>query len=134
MSQGALIDQVVEQFNQQDAHTIDVLMVASLQLQRPDKTIPWPANEVAWAECTPYQSLIGSLMYIVIGTCLDISYTVGRLASFLDCYGPEHWEVAIQVLCYLNGTRSFCLRLGGTAPLQLVGYSDSDYTNCVKNC
>jgi hypothetical protein len=81
-------------------------------------------------ERTPYRSLIGSLMYIAIGTRPDIAYAVGRLASFLDCYRPEHWQAAIRVLRYLKGTRSLALRLSGQNSLCLVGYSDSDYANC----
>jgi len=69
-------------------------------------------------------------MYIATGTRPDIAYAVGHLASYLDCYGLEHWEAAIQVLRYLKGTCLLCLRLGGTNPLQLIGHSDSDYANC----
>ena len=69
-------------------------------------------------------------MYIAIGTRPDIAYAVGRLASVLDCYRPEHWEAAIRVLRYLKGTRTLHLELGGQHAAQLVGYSDSDYANC----
>jgi hypothetical protein len=69
-------------------------------------------------------------MYITVSTQPDIAYAVSRLASFLDCYGPEHWEAAIQVLCYLKGTCTLGLRLGGASLLKLAGFSDSDYANC----
>jgi len=69
-------------------------------------------------------------MYFSVATRPDISYAVGRLSSFLDCYRLEHWEAAIRVLRYLKGTRSYALTLGGKAPLTLLGYSDSDYANC----
>ena len=68
ISQTALIDQVVKQFNQHDAHPVDVPMVAGLQLRRPDKKDPVTPKIAGWAECTPYHSLVGSLMYIAIGT------------------------------------------------------------------
>ena len=130
ISQTALIDRVVDQFNQRDAHPVNVPMVAGLQLRRPDKNELVSPEITAWAERTPYRSLVGSLMYIAIGTRPDIAYAVGRLASFLDCYRPEHWEAAIRVVRYLKGTRSLALRLGGSDPVRLVGYSDSDYANC----
>ena len=106
-------------------------MVAGLQLRRPDKSNPVAPDVAAWAAKTPYQSLIGCLMYIVVGTRPDIAYAIGRLASFLDCYGLEHWEAAIHVVRYLKGTHTLCLTLGGSDSLQLTGYSDSDYANCV---
>ena len=89
-----------------------------------------PPEIIDWAERTPYRSLIGSLMYVAIGSRPDIAYAVGRLASFLDCYCPEHWGAAIRVLCYLKGTRTLMLKLGGLNSHQLIGYSDSDYANC----
>ena len=68
ISQTALIDWVVKQFNQHDAHPVDVPMVARLQLHRPDKKDPVTPEIAAWAECTPYRSLVSSLMYIAVST------------------------------------------------------------------
>src|SRR5258708_26285366 len=81
-------------------------------------------------EHTPYRELVGSLNYLAIATCPDISFAIGILASFLDCYRDEHWNAAIRVLCYVKGTHDLSLTLGGSSPLSLVGYSDSDFANC----
>lgn len=70
-------------------------------------------------------------MYIAVATRPDISYAVGRLSSFLDCYRTEHWSAAIRILRYLKCTRSHALTLGGQSPIKLSGYSDSDYANCI---
>ena len=130
LSQTAKIDDLVEEFGQQNARSVDTPMVAGLQLKKPDKNEPVPTEVADWIEKTPYRSLVGSLMYLSVATRPDISYAVGRLSSFLDCYRLEHWEAAIRVLRYLKGTRSYALTLGGTGPLTLLGYSDSDYANC----
>jgi hypothetical protein len=61
----------------------------------------------------------------------DIAFVVGRLSSFLDCYTPNHWLAAIRVLHYLKGTCSLSLILSCDHSPSLVGYSDSDYANCV---
>jgi hypothetical protein len=131
LSQTAKIDKIVKEYGQRDSHPVDTPMVAGLQLQRPDKTVPTPSEIVEWADRTPYRSLVRSLMYISIATCPDISYAVSRLSSFLDCYHLEHWEAAIRVVQYLKGTHNHILTLGGKNPLALMGYSDSDYANCV---
>jgi len=131
LSQTAKIDKVVEEFGQRDARTVDTPMVAGLQLRRPDKSAPVPTEIAEWADKTPYRSLVGSLMYFAVASRPDISYAVGRLSSFLDCYRPEHWEAAIRVLRYLKGTRSHALILGGRNALTLSGFSDSDYANCI---
>ena len=62
---------------------------------------------------TPYQELIGSLMYLAISTRPDIVFTVNQLCRFLDCYGTAHREAAKQVVHYLKGTHGFQLVLGG---------------------
>jgi hypothetical protein len=131
LSQSAKIDQLVDEYGQYNAHPTDTPMVTGLQLRRPDKSAPVPAEIAEWADKTPYRSLVGSLMYLSVATRPDISYAVGQLSSFLDCYRPEHWEAAIRVLRYLKGTRTYALTLGGKSPLALSGYSDFDYANCV---
>jgi hypothetical protein len=78
----------------------------------------------------PYQELVGSLMYIAIATQPNIAFTIGHLSSFLDCYTPDHWATALRVLWYLKGTRTLSLFLGCNHAPSLIGYSDSDYTNC----
>ena len=130
LSQTALIDRIVLDFNQHDSHPVDTPMVPGNRLLPPDPADPMPPSLSTWIEKTPYRSLIGSLNYLAVGTRPDISFTVGRLASFLDCYRPEHWEAAIRVVRYLKGTRLLTLQLGGTTPVKLIGYSDSDYANC----
>jgi hypothetical protein len=90
ISQTALIDRVLEQFNQTDAYPVDTPMVQGLQLQRPDKSLPIPSDISKWVENTPYRSLVGSFMYIAVRLRPDIAFVVGRLSSFVDCYRPEH--------------------------------------------
>jgi hypothetical protein len=78
----------------------------------------------------PYRSLVGSLLYVAISTHPDISYAVQQLSQFLDCFSFEHWNAAVHMVCYLKGTQDLQLHLGGKT-LGLVGYSDSDYGNCL---
>jgi hypothetical protein len=80
---------------------------------------------------TLYYALVESLNYVAVATCPDITFTIGRLAFFLECYHPEHWSVAVQVLQYLKGTCSLCPTLGSINSLHLLGYSNSDYTNYI---
>jgi len=131
LSQSTFIDCVIERFSQTDAHPCDTPMVAGLQLCHPDPSIP-PSSEVSnWMDRTPYCTLVGSLNYIAVATHPDIAFAVGCLATFLDCYCPEHWSAGICVLRYLKGTCSLCLTLGGASSIYLIGYSNSDYANCI---
>ena len=51
-----------------------------------------------------YQSLIGSLLYVQIGTQPDISFAVSRLAQYAANPSPQHLRLAQYVLSYLVGT------------------------------
>jgi hypothetical protein len=89
LSQTALIDRVVEQFGQKDAHPADTPMIQGFRVERPDKTTHSSDKSI------PYQELVGSLMYIANATRPDISFAVSRLASVMDCYTTDHWKAAV---------------------------------------
>ena len=130
LSQSALIDRIVDQFGQNEAHPVPTPMIHGMKIRRPDPTLPVTSDIVAWMDRTPYRSLIGSLNYLAVATRPDISFAVGRLATVLTCYRPEHWDAAIRVVRYLKGTRLFSLELGGTNPIRPLAFTDSDYANC----
>ena len=133
ISQTALIDPVVQQFSQSDADPLSTPMDPSVlrSLTCPSSSDPpltaADTNELARL---PYCSLVGSLMYLAVGTWPDISFTVTRLCQFLDCYRRVHWNASIRVVHYLKGTRLLALTLGGDPDLELVGFSDSSYADC----
>ena len=45
-----------------------------------------------------YQSLVGSIMYRMLGTCPDLAYSTSTLSKSNSCPGSEHHEVAKRVL------------------------------------
>jgi hypothetical protein len=130
LAQTALIDRIVEQFGQSDAHSVSTPMVQGLQITRPDPSIPVTSDIVTWMTRTPYRSLVGSLNYLAVATRPDVAFAVGRLATVLDCYRPEHWDAAVRVVRYLKGTRLFSLELGGCNVIRPITFADSDYANC----
>lgn len=130
LSQTALIDRIIHQFGLKDAVPCAVPMEPGLRLSRRDHS-PKTDVERELMSRTPYRSLVGSLMYLAIGTRPDISYAVQQLCKFLDSYGPVHWEAAKRVVRYLKGTRSSQLVLGGDHVARLLGYTDSDLASCV---
>src|SRR5258708_9764544 len=74
LAQMALIDRIVHQYGQHDAHPLSTPMVAGLQIERPDKSQPVAVHILSWMEQTPYRSLIGCLNYLAIATQPDISF------------------------------------------------------------
>ena len=45
----------------------------------------------------PYQSAVGSLMYLILGTRPDIAYAVGVVSQFNSNYGKEHWQAVKRI-------------------------------------
>lgn len=69
-------------------------------------------------------------MYLAIGTCPDIALAVQQLSQFLDCYSLIHWDAAKQVMRYLKGTHTFCLKLGGPDATNLNGFANASHARC----
>ena len=78
----------------------------------------------------PYQSLIGSLMYGMVGTRPDIAFAVGVLSKYASNFGKAHWQAGKRVLRYLQGTKALPIRYKGQLEdLQLICYCDADYAS-----
>ena len=131
LSQTALIDRVVSTFGQAEAYPISTPMDSNVQLRRPTSDESLSASELSALAELPYRSLVGSLMYLAVGTRPDISYAVSKLTQFLDCYRHSHWAAALRVVRYLKGTRTLSLLLGNSSTISLVGFSDSSYADCL---
>ena len=59
--------------------------------------------------CVPYASAVGSLMYAMVCTRLDISHVVGLLSRIMLNPGKEHWTLVKRVFRYLCGTSDYGL-------------------------
>jgi hypothetical protein len=60
----------------------------------------------------PYRALVGSLNYVACVTRPDIAYTVNQLAKYANAPTEAHWQVAIDCLRYLKGTRNWGIMFG----------------------
>ena len=79
----------------------------------------------------PYVNDIGSIMYVMVCTRLDIAYGVSLLNHYMSDTGKDPWEALKWILRYLKGTTDFGLiyqRKQTTIGL-VEGYVDSDYAN-----
>ena len=87
-----------------------------------------PKSDAEKAEMAkvPYSSTVGSLMYAMICTRLDIPFAVGVVSRYMSNLGKKHWEVVKDIMRYLNGTRKLCICFGRNEAC-VVGYTDADY-------
>jgi hypothetical protein len=128
LSQTALIDKILDSFSMVDCNPVSTPMEAGLILSRHSDTLT--RQEELELNDIPYRRLVGLLMYLAIATRPDISFAVCKLSQFMNYYRTIHWNAAKSVVCYLKGTRTLQLRLGGKNPTKLVGFSDASYACC----
>ena len=59
--------------------------------------------------CVPYVSVVGSLMYVMLSTRVDIVCAMGVLRRYMSKLGKEHWIVVNRVFRYLCGTKDHAI-------------------------
>lgn len=74
----------------------------------------------------PYRELIGSLMYLMIGTRPDISFAVNYFSKFQENPTTEIWNHLTKILRYLKKTKHFSL-IYTKGNESLIGYSDASW-------
>lgn len=82
-------------------------------------------------EKLPYQSLIGSSIYLSKSTRSHVAYVVAySLSQFNTNYEKTHWKAGKRLLHYLKGTQDHGLTFKRSAQ-PLIGYADVDHSECV---
>ncbi|MCH81055.1 retrovirus-related Pol polyprotein from transposon TNT 1-94 [Trifolium medium] len=77
-----------------------------------------------------YRRLIGKLLYLTT-TRPDISFATQQLSQFLCKPIIAHYESACRVIRYLKGTPGRGLFFPRASSLQLLGFADADWVNCL---
>ena len=81
-------------------------------------------------------TVIGSLMYFMLGTCLDLTFSAGTLSCFSASPKTCHWEAAICVLHYMQATTDMELQYDGndvSMDMDFYGYSDTGWSQNPDN-
>lgn len=128
LSQTAYIDKILERFQMSDSHPTALPIDPNTRLIKEDKPL-------GPAEHRIYQSIIGSINYLVTCTRPDLAYPVSYLSQFLASPSPTHMTAAKRLLKYVKGTRDLGLifPFSNGSALTLEGYSDSDFGNCLDS-
>jgi len=78
---------------------------------------------------TKFRALIGSLLYLTASRP-DIMFSVCLCARFQSNPKEAHFTAVKRIMKYLQGTINIRLWYPADVSLNLVGYSDSDFTGC----
>ena len=114
------LHKVVERFGMSNAQ--------GAQIPLPGNTVPIESVEQADPDFKQkYQSIIGSLLYIMLRTRPDICYAVTKLAQFAANPSNEHMKCTYNICHYLNSTSDYVLVFDGSTDAGLIAFTDSDW-------
>ena len=99
-------------FSMENSKAVNTPLLGHLNLTK--EMCPKTQEEEDKMSKVPYASAVGSLIYAMVCTRLDIAHAVSHL-------GIEHWNVVKWILKYLRGTSNKCLHFGGSIT-DLQGY------------
>jgi len=87
-----------------------------------------------------YQHAIGKLIYLMLATCLDLTFSVTKLAQFASAPSVRHWQGVLRIMRYLRSHDSAKFMLRDTTPpiqilnppTNLLRFFDANLMDCVK--
>ncbi len=78
-------------------------------------------------EQNSYASAIGSIMYAMLCTRLDVLYALSMTSWYQLDPGEQHWVAVRNILKYLRRTKDMFLVYGGEEVLHVKGYTDASF-------
>ena len=92
-----------------------------------DKQCPSSDEECKRMSKVPYASTIGSIMYAMICTHLDVSYALSVASKYQSNPCKSHYTLVKTILKYMRRTKAVFLIYGGEEELVVNGYTDASF-------
>jgi hypothetical protein len=102
INQPGYIDRLLARFNMSNAKSATTPLEPGCQL------LVATYNDKL-CDSTLYQELTGSLNHLAIVSRPDIAFAVSKLSKFNSAPTNTYLKVVLHVLCYLKGTRNYCI-------------------------
>ena len=95
LTQERYIGNILSRFGRENLNTVSIPLPKGITLTK-------GIMEQPKEQLTTYQSMIGSLMYLVTGTRPDLAYTISFVAQFSSCPTEEHIRLLNKFLDMLT--------------------------------
>ena len=89
LSQSSYIAKVLKEYRMLDAKIISTPIPSHYKLKFAKNRIS--DSDLQYMKKVPYSNVVGSLIYVMIASRLDIAYGVGLVSRFMSCPSKEHW-------------------------------------------
>lgn len=123
-------------FINQAEYTNVVLELFGMERSKPVTTpmekhgIITTSNSPQLDKSIPCRSAVGSLMYLMVATRLDLAFAIGKVSRHAESPREVHWTAVKRVLCYVSGTRDFGILYEVSKPGGAVGCFNADWDGC----
>ena len=109
LSQGEYIEKVLERFRMKNEKLVNTPLDRHFKLSK--EMCPKTQEEIKYMSKLPYSSTIGSIMYSMVFTRLDIAHAMGVVSRYMNNPYKENWEAIKWILKYLIGatTNALCV-------------------------
>ena len=107
LPQEEYVKKVLSKFNMGEAKPVSTHLATQFKLSKEQS--PTTEEERDHIAKVPYASVIGSLMYAMVCTQLDIAHVVGVVSRYMSNLGKQQWEAVKWILRYLRGTTRLAL-------------------------
>ena len=127
LSQERYINKLLIKYNMEDCNPAYTPMDPKIKLE-PNKELA-TKEQIKW-----FQGLIGSLLYLMLATRVDIAYIVIKLSRYAINPSEIHIIAIKRILRYLKATINYGITyiINNTLSNYLIGYSDADYTGDIN--
>lgn len=120
ISQGEYAREILERFDMAECKPRSIPIETKLDLETgngEDKTTQ------------PYRELLGSLMYLMLGTRPDLSFAVNKMSRYQENATDQHWSYLKSILRYVRGTTDYKLIYSRDDDNPISAFADSDWAN-----
>jgi len=124
LSQKTYLEKILKRFNMEESKKgfLPVPRGSRLSVTQ----YPVTAKDRNEMSIKPYASAIGSIMYAMLSTRLDVALAISLTNRFQSNPGKEHWNAVKNILKYLRRTKDLFLVYGGCEEeLAVKGYVDA---------
>jgi len=107
LDQEHYVDQILSRFGMTDCKPVQTPLDTSVQLKRTDEK-----TDGDKIDSTLYRQIIGSLMFLMVGSRPDIAAAIGTVSQFSTNPVKSHYVAVKRILRYVKGTKGYKLHLG----------------------
>ena len=91
LSQEEYVRKVLSRFSISNSKSVSTLLATHFKLSKEQS--PTTEEKRDHMAKVPYASAIGSMMYVIVCTKLDIEHALGVMSRYMSNPGKQYWEI-----------------------------------------